>query len=487
MMNMQQPFSHKDEADLKARNLTSSGMAKYRHNMENGFPWMSLSRNCQPGQEIKILESAEANRLVSLYKGIKDAKILKFVPASGAASRMFKELHQALIAENPNGTIEKFSSNLDQFAFSKALLDLSGGDRSNSKILISNLLSDEGLNYAALPKGSILFHKYVNGEVRTAFEEHFYEAAAYARSGENCHLHFTVPLAFESQLTDYLNDLGKCLNVALKTNFKVETSVQKCATDSPAIYSNSGEWVRGANDALFFRPAGHGALLDNINELDADIVFVKNIDNVVNENHKAATTLNKQRLGGVLIHVQTALFEFLNAIDTGTLNRESCKDFMSEWLSTDCTNLPENELRNLLNRPIRICGMVKNEGEPGGGPFMVKDGDGESLQIVEKAQVNVADAEQNSLLGQATHFNPVDLVLAVKNYKGQSFDLKQFSNSNTGMVVEKSYQGKSIKALELPGLWNGAMHNWNTVFVEVPLETFNPVKTVFDLLRPAHS
>jgi hypothetical protein len=483
---MENSFNNKDESFLSQRGIGVEEMQKYRELMILGFPTMTLSANCRPGVEIKILSDADGNSFADKYENIKDRKVLKFVPASGAASRMFKALHSALSESKPNKEATEFYEALDRFAFGEALRNISS-DEAGALEYINNLLSEEGLNYAALPKGSILFHKYDNGEVRTAFEEHFYEAAAYANSGGVCHLHFTIPFAFEAELNAFLAQAAERIGSKLNLSFEVGTSIQREASDSPAIYADTKAWVRDEKGQLFFRPAGHGALLTNINDLDADIVFVKNIDNVVNENLQPLTAEYKKRLGGILIFIQDEVFKYLRQMDSGNFDIEPCLAFLQKWIGIDASMLSEAELRLVLHRPIRVCGMVKNQGEPGGGPFLVKEKKGPaSLQIVEKAQINLDNPEQKSLLDSATHFNPVDLVLGLKDHNGKPYDLRQFANPETGMVVEKSYQGKSIKALELPGLWNGAMHNWNTVFVEVPLETFNPVKTVFDLLRPAH-
>lgn len=483
---MENSFSDKDQSFLSQRGIGVEEMQKYQELMLNGFPSISLAANCRPGREIKTLTDADGKSFEDRYKSINDRKVLKFVPASGAASRMFKALHSALSESEPNQEAIDFYNDIDLFAFGESLRSISSNE-AGALEYIRNLLSEEGLNYAALPKGSILFHKYDSGEVRTAFEEHFYEAAAYANSDGVCHLHFTVPSASEAELNHFLAEAAERIGSKLNLTFKVETSLQKEATDSPAIYADSKAWVRDDNGQLFFRPAGHGALLTNIDDLDADIVFVKNIDNVVNENLQVLTAQYKKRLGGILVFIQDEVFKYLRQMDEGNFDIEACRTFLKSWLGMDVRGLSEAELRLVLHRPIRVCGMVRNQGEPGGGPFMVKEKNRPaSLQIVEKAQIDLDNPEQKSLLDSATHFNPVDLVLGLKDHNGKAYDLRQYANPDTGMVVEKSYEGKTIKALELPGLWNGAMHNWNTVFVEVPLETFNPVKTVFDLLRPAH-
>ena len=490
---MKNGLNAKDLELLKDRGLSSEEFASYYHILKTGYPFISLANNCNCAKEIKRFEETDHNSFRDFYKNQKDLKTLKFVPASGAASRMFKDLFNALETGDYSGDVSEFFNSLSGYAFAKTLFKTSGIPEkqeytsAEKKQILEALLLPQGMNYGSLPKGIILFHKYDENEVRTAFEEHFHESAMYARSGNICHLHFTIPVDQVDLVKSHLESLRSCLGKAYDVKFEVQTSVQKSSTDTPAIYEDNHEWVREVSDRFLFRPAGHGALLENLNDLDADIIFVKNIDNVVPDRLKPVTAAYKELLAGVLLKAQKSIFKFLQDIDDGKLDKEECSDFASDWFNYDISNLPENEIKSLLNRPIRVCGMVKNEGEPGGGPFIVNDENGKtSLQIVEGAQIDSQSTAQTEIAKKATHFNPVDLVLGTKDYRGKKFNLMDFRNNNTGMVVLKNFMGRDIKALELPGLWNGSMHFWNTIFVEVPIETFNPVKTVFDLRREAH-
>lgn len=479
---------------LKDRGLSARDFESYHHILKAGYPFISLAGNCNLPKEIKSFEAADHNTFRDFYKNHKDLKTLKFVPASGAASRMFKDLFNALETGDYSGDVSEFFNSLSGYAFAKRLFEASGFTEKQDytsdekKRILESLLLPEGMNYGSLPKGIIAFHKYNEDHVRTAFEEHFHESAMYARSGDTCHLHFTIPVEHVDLVKSHLESLSSCIGKAYDVKFEIQTSVQKSSTDTPAIYEDNHKWVREDSGKFLFRPAGHGALLENLNDLDADIIFVKNIDNVVPDRLKPITVEFKELLAGVLLKIQGAIFQFLEDIDSGSLDKNQCSDFVSDWLNYDISNLAGSEIKTLLNRPLHVCGMVKNEGEPGGGPFIVNDENGKtSLQIVESAQIDSQNSAQLEIAKKATHFNPVDLVLGTKDYRGNKFDLMDFRNNNTGMVVRKNYQGRNIKALELPGLWNGSMHFWNTIFVEVPIETFNPVKTVFDLRRESHT
>ena len=486
-------ISRKDLDALKKRGISETDFNTYHSILKTGYPYISLYGNCVCGKEIKQFNESERRELRDIYKDASDIKVLKFVPASGAASRMFKDLFSALESGEYGKKVNEFFNTLSDYAFAEELLKTSSiSDKPNysldeKKRLLEGLLLPKGMNYGDLPKGLIKFHKYSDGHIRTAFEEHFHEGAMYAKSENTCHLHFTIPAGQVELIKAHLQSLNHCLSKAYNTDFIVETSIQKSHTDTPAIYEDSGDWVRTDTDEFLFRPAGHGALLENLNDLDADLIFVKNIDNVVPDRLKTATVEYKEVLAGALLKVQKSIFKFLKDIDSDTLNKKECSEFIGKWLNCDISHWGISDIKTLLNRPLRVCGMVKNEGEPGGGPFIVNDDDGKtSLQIVEGAQIDSENESQGKIAKTATHFNPVDLVLATKDYQGKKFDLLKFRNNSTGMVVSKNYQGRSIKALELPGLWNGSMHFWNTLFIEVPIETFNPVKTVFDLARDAH-
>ena len=489
---MSTKFTEADLEDLKSRNIRPGQMDDYKADLINGFPFVKLQSNALLGREIQTYDPDEIDLKCKHYENRQNLAVVKFVPASGAASRMFKDLFAALNSEELNDSANQFFRDLELFAFSDKLLDKSGIEKKENysvqekRKILATLLLPDGLNYGQLPQGSIEFHSYKNNKNRTAFEEHFYEAKSYATQNGMGFIHFTLPAEQKAELDTYLDGVKDVLSAELEINFEVQTSIQKPETDTPAIYIDNQDWARLEDGSLLFRPAGHGALLENLNDIDADLIFVKNIDNVVPDRSKAETARYKKLLAGVLLEFQDRVFEFLRDSESGCFDSETARKFLSESFFVDTTSLSDDDLIGLLNRPIRVCGMVKNEGEPGGGPFIVEDEGKKSLQIVEKAQIDLGSESQNSLLKTASHFNPVDLVLGVKNYKAQKFDLLKYRNAKTGMRVEKTLRGKPIYALELPGLWNGSMYDWNTVFVEVPIETFNPVKTVLDLVRPAH-
>ncbi|MDL2306159.1 DUF4301 family protein, partial [Bacteroides sp. OttesenSCG-928-D19] len=434
--------------------------------------------------------------------------IVKFVPASGAASRMFKNLFEFLDADydEPSTGFEKaFFDNISQFAFynelNAARQASTGKDiptliaDKQYKDIVSGLLGKDGLNYGALPKGLLKFHSYPEGP-RTPVEEHLVEGALYAtgKSGKS-NIHFTVSEEhrdlFQRLLSQKLGQYSNMFNV----DFNVTFSEQKPSTDTIAVDMENNPFRE--NDKLVFRPGGHGALIENLNDLDADVIFIKNIDNVVPDRLKPDTVLYKKLIAGVLVKLQKQIVKYLELLDSGKYTREQVMEvlqFVQKKLfckNPETKNLEDVELvlylRKKLNRPIRVCGMVKNEGEPGGGPFLAYNQDGTiSLQILESSQIDMADPEKKEMFEKGTHFNPVDLVCAVRDYKGHKFDLSNYVDKETGFISYKSKNGRELKALELPGLWNGAMSDWNTVFVEVPSSTFNPVKTVNDLLREQH-
>lgn len=491
---MSASLPHDTLEKLSKKGLSSDKLDAYHDILSKGYPYIKLAQNCRLGAEIQDLNPEEKTHYRKIYAERKGIKVLKFVPASGAASRMFKDLFTFLDTGKESEAVKSFFDKLEVFPFSKPLQeilsmpkDMPLNDSVTRLDIVKALLLEEGMNYVNLPKGLIKFHRYGDGHARTAFEEHYHEAALYAMSGNEAHLHFTIPDQTQVEVQQHLKGLTEWLSKELNVDFRIATSLQKPSTDTPAIYADDHSWALQENGDLLLRPAGHGALLENLNDLDADLVFIKNIDNVVPDHLKTPTVEYKEVIAGMLLEVQKQIFGFLRSLDEGKPDREQCSAFFKKWFHKDIQTLSDEEIRALLDRPLRICGMVKNEGEPGGGPFVVDDGDGKhSLQIVEKAQVNTEDPEQLKLLNGASHFNPVDLVVSLKNHNGEKYDLLKYRNPDTGMVVSKTHMGRDIYALELPGLWNGSMHHWNTIFVEVPIETFNPVKTVFDLLRPAH-
>jgi nicotinamide riboside kinase len=444
-------------------------------------------------------------------------KLLKFVPASGAASRMFKflitflkefsvtnESIKAYVNRKKNNKLPIFVVGLEKLPFyeeidrklREEILSFDSLHR-NLKLyyFIKLLLSEDYFDYANKPKGVLPFHKYKT-HTATAIEEHLYECSRYSSSNGVSNLHFTVSEEHLSQFEAIINTVKPLVEEQAKISINVNYSFQKKSTDTIAVNVNNSVF-RTEENKLVFRPGGHGALIENLNNLDADIVFVKNIDNV-SQNDVDKVTFYKKVLTGVLIEQQQKVFYYLERIDGDTIDEgllNEIVDFLKEKLNIilpfDYNNLNfENKVQRiatLLDRPIRVCGMVINEGEPGGGPFWTKNGDGVvSLQIVESSEVDLLNNTQKNILTGSTHFNPVDLVCGIKNYKNEKFDLTQFIDHDRGFIVGKSISGKDIKAYELPGLWNGAMANWLTVFVQVPLVTFNPVKTVNDLLNGAH-
>jgi len=475
------------------RGLTEAKLDTYKGIISNGFPFMKLHGNAELGSGIKAFSEEDRGRLRQIYKDKKGVSAVKFVPASGAASRMFKELFAFADDNKVSPNVARFLEDFENYPFYDQLskecgqgkddLDTDEGKRKAVKFL----LAKDGMNYGGCPKGMVIFHQYEDGHKRTAFEEHFHEGAMYVQKNDVVQLHFTIPEETQEAVKDHLNSLISCMSEMYGVRFEVSTSLQKPSTDTPALYVEDQKWVFQDNGQMLFRPAGHGALLENLNDLKGDLVFVKNIDNVVPDRLKPITVEYKELLGGVLLSVQEKLFKCCTSYENSSFDRVEVLSFLKEWFVGDFDDCTDQELFELMNRPLRVCGMVNNEGEPGGGPFMVEEPNGlPSLQIVESAQIDPVDEQQQAILKKASHFNPVDLVVSMKDHNGNPFDLMKYRNDNTGMVVNKTFQGKEIKALELPGLWNGAMHNWNTIFVEVPIDTFNPVKTVFDLRRPNH-
>jgi len=363
------------------------------------------------------------------------------------------------------------------------------------KKILENLLFDKGLNYGHLPKGLLLFHQYPEG-ARTALEEHLVEGALYAcNTTKQVHIHFTVSPEHQKEFLQTAEAKAPEYERRLEVKYHIGFSIQKSSTDTIAADSKNQPFRDDGR--LLFRPGGHGALIENLNDISADVVFIKNIDNVVPDSFKPLTVHYKKLLGGMLIHFQRKIFNYLHRIDSGKYNHQELIEMLYFLQNDLCIKNPETKLledaelalyiKSKLNRPLRVCGMVKNQGEPGGGPFLTVNSDGTiSLQILESSQIDLKNPAMKQLYEKGTHFNPVDLVCGLRNYKGEKFDLTRYVDKNAGFISIKSKNGKELKALELPGLWNGAMSDWNTIFVEVPIETFNPVKTVNDLLRPEH-
>lgn len=503
-------LSEKDLRQISLRGITEEQLEGQLKSISEGFPYLRLKSAASVDNGISEFSDWERSAFVSRWNSYKSEghNILKFVPASGAASRMFKNLFAFLSApyDKPETDFEKkFFDDIKKFAFADELsavcLKNKGKDidgliaEGDYKSVVSNLLNPEGLNYGQLPKGLLLFHSYPDG-ARTPMEEHLVEAALYAKSNGEANVHFTVShdhlKLFKAYVAKKLEKYEKKYSVKYNISF----SEQKPSTDTIAANPDNTPF-RNDDGSLLFRPGGHGALIENLGELDADVVFIKNIDNVVPDRLKGDTVEYKQIIAGVLVTMQQRAFDYMQLLDTGKYKHDQLEEiirFVQKDLfcrKDDIKHLEDAELviylRKKLNRPMRVCGVVRNVGEPGGGPFVAYNQDGTtSLQILESSQIDTSNAEYVKMFEQGTHFNPVDLVCALKNYKGEKFNLKQFVDPRTGFISNKSKGGKELKALELPGLWNGAMSDWNTIFVEVPLSTFNPVKTVNDLLRDQH-
>ena len=503
-------LTQQDLKQLAQKGISEQQIETQLGQFKTGFPFLKLEAAAAIGRGIVAPTSDEGRKYVDAWQKYKAAgkRVVKFVPASGAASRMFKDMFAFVDADYDKPTTDfekKYFDNIDKFAFYgelDAVCQKNNGKgikelvkEGNFKAVAANMLKAEGLNYGQLPKGLLLFHNYPEGP-RTPMEEHLVEAALYAASNGEAHVHFTVSHEhmelFKQKVAQKADMYAKKYGIAYDITF----SEQKPSTDTVAA-NPDGTPFRNSDGSLLFRPGGHGALIENLNEIEADVIFVKNIDNVVPDRLKGDTVLWKQIIAGVLITLQKKAFEYLELLDSGKYTHEQIEEiirFVQNDLCCRKADIKELEdadlviyLRKKLNRPMRVCGVVKNVGEPGGGPFLTYNQDGTvSLQILESSQIDKSNTAYMEMFTKGTHFNPVDLVCAVKDYKGNAFDLPKFVDPTTGFISQKSKSGKELQALELPGLWNGAMSDWSTIFVEVPLSTFNPVKTVNDLLREQH-
>lgn len=504
-------LQEKDLEQIARRGMTADQVNEQLHQFQTGFPFLRLEAAASIGNGIMSPTEDERREYVELWKSYKQEghSIVKFVPASGAASRMFKDMFAFVDApyDVPTTAFEKtFFEHIKNFAFRESLcakcLENEGKnirtllDEGNYKAIARNMLSAQGLNYGQLPKGLLLFHDYDDGP-RTSMEEHLVEAALYASSEGKAKIHFTVSHDHLELFKKKVDEKAEKYEKRFGIRFEISFSEQKPSTDTVAA-NPDGTPFRNPDGTLLFRPGGHGALIQNLNEIDADVVFIKNIDNVVPDRLKSATVEYKQLLAGILVSLQKRAFDYLRLLDTGKYTHEQLEEvirFVQRDLycrKGDIKHLEDAELviylRNKLNRPMRVCGVVKNVGEPGGGPFRTYNADGTvSLQILESSQIDKTNAEYMRMFKEGTHFNPVDLVCAIRDYEGKPFNLPDYVDRQTGFISQKSKNGRDLQALELPGLWNGAMSDWSTIFVEVPLETFNPVKTVNDLLKAVHS
>ena len=513
-------FDDNLEAEIVSRGIPPDKVRAHIDSFEKGTRYQYLAKPCTLGDGVESVGD-RLGELADIYDNAsKKRKIVKFVPASGAASRMFKDLHSVLTrgggltrdelcrgaedGSEEDASALTFADNIKRFAFYQELSSSLSGEgfdieelleEGNLKEIISHTLHSPGLNYSHLPKGIIKFHLY-GDYARTAFEEHLVEAACYSHGAdEKSRVHFTVSPEHKETVQSLISRTKALYEQG--GEIEVTYSVQKPSTDTIAVDLDNRPFIHSDGKVLF-RPGGHGALIENLNELECELVFIKNIDNVVPDRIKADTYSYKKALGGYLIELEEKVFSLLRELD-----ERYSKDAVSEALGeladmgllielpeylTDATETERAMyVRARLMSPIRVCGVVRNEGEPGGGPFWVRGIDGSlSKQIVESSQVDMQDGSQKAAWQSSTHFNPVDLVCSLRDYKGNKFDLNQYIDTDSGFISHKSSGGRELKALELPGLWNGAMAYWNTVFVEVPLITFNPVKTVLDFLRPEH-
>ncbi|WP_166960695.1 DUF4301 family protein [Yeosuana marina] len=512
-------FSENDTIQIENHGLTIDKVNEQVKLITSGMSYSNLKEAATVGNGILNIENQKESHYIQLFERKKnELSMVKFVPASGAATRMFKFLFQFLNSYNSkeetledyikrmdNVNVQTFVNNLEKLPCFEEVVhkihkvipnynDLSYGERCIE--FVKTMLDDDRLNYSFYPKGLLPFHRYKD-YVATAFEEHLFEAAYYASSNNKANLHFTISEVHHNKFQEELNHIQEEIENETGNSFNISFSYQKSTTDTIALTQDK-EIYKEQDGSILFRPSGHGALLENLNDLDYDIVFIKNIDNVVVKKHYQTISNYKKVLAGILLEVQEQTFKFLHLLEKGDIDEKGIDritEFMTNKLNiviaTDFeTASLESKIfyvREKLNRPIRVCGMVKNEGEPGGGPFWVEDNKGTvSLQIVESAQIDSTIESQISLLQNATHFNPVDLVCGVKNYRGEVFDLTKYVDHDAAFITSKTQAGTDISALELPGLWNGSMAYWNSIFVEVPLITFNPVKTVNDLIKPAH-
>ncbi|EDP71102.1 hypothetical protein FBALC1_01422 [Flavobacteriales bacterium ALC-1] len=513
-------FTKKDLNQIENKGLTLKDVESQVELFKTGIPYTNIAEAATIGNGIITLDGSCIDETISYFESQKNGlSLLKFVPASGAATRMFKFLFQFIKEYNPqkeslNSYINKknlralalFMVGIEKLPFYNQVIEqlksksidfdsLSTSD----KVLhfVKTMLDENQLNYGNSPKGLLPFHKYKSSHISTAFEEHLYEAALYASDDNKAELHFTISERHKDKFSEEFRRIEEYVEDNTGVSFNISFSYQHESTDTIAVTLDDKPF-REDDGSILFRPSGHGALLKNLNALEADVVFIKNIDNVVVKQYKEEMAKYKKVLAGILLKLQTKAFECMRLLDKDSMLD---KDFsMIEAFLADemCVKISGEYkkyldkykieyLREKLNRPIRICGIVKNEGEPGGGPFWVRDQFGNlSLQIVESAQINMNNKWQKDILTNATHFNPVDLVCGVKNYKGEKFNLESFVDHNAAFITNKTKAGKDLKALELPGLWNGSMAFWNTIFVEVPIITFNPVKTVNDLLKAPH-
>lgn len=498
-------FSKGNILQIKKLSLTAKDVEKQTALYRRGSNFLKLNRSCTMNDGILSVSKTQRDKLIRLYeKKAERFKIIKFVPASGAASRMFAEWFMALDSGKVNSpTFKKsFLRNLQKYPFYPLLKQNKRAfkfiEQKDIKKILDYVLKERGLNFGCLPKALIPFHRYSATGIRTALEEHLFEAAQYTRSAKDlCNLHFTVSEEYKGDITKKIKAVKPKYEKLYRAKYKISLSVQSPSTNTLAVDENNYP-MRDSSGNLIFRPGGHGALLKNLQNLDADFIFVKNIDNVVPEKVFKKILPYKKMLGGLAIKIQEELSSVLHVLEGEKINARQISQIKNYCFSRLNTKFPRNlsklSLKNqakiifsLIDRPLRICAMVKNEGEPGGAPFWVEERDGsQTLQIVESGHVKKSDKKQMAIWSTAQYFNPVDMVCCTKDYQGKKFNLDDYVNNSAYLITVKNEKGRLLKALELPGLWNGGMAYWNTVFVELPIMVFNPVKTVNDLLRPEH-
>jgi len=515
-------FSEKDLAQIKEKGIDIDTIYRQLENFKKGFPFSDIIKPAITGDGLVRIAESDCDEYIKKYDNcISENRIVKFVPASGAATRMFSDLYGFMelyhgnkegyadfMRSNSLSVVMNFFNNINKFAFYNDLCSVISGQgkevidmvqRMEYVNVMNALLTEEGLNYGNLPKGLIKFHRYDTGS-RTAAEEHLAEGAGYARNSDNTvSLHFTVSPEHIEIFSGYIESVKKKYEELYGVKYDISFSIQKSSTDIIAVDPDNNPF-RKDDGSLYFRPGGHGALLENLNDIDADIVFIKNIDNVAPDRIKDTTIKYKKILAGIFCSVRERVFNYLNmVINESDKAGEKIIPEVLDYMENELCIIPAKDLNNLsdeekkdyiisgLNRPLRVCGMVINQGEPGGGPFWTRFPDGSvSLQLVETPQIDTANHEKKDILGRSTHFSPVDFVCGLKDYKGEKFNLTEFRDDQAGFISMKTRDGRQLKAQELPGLWNGGMTDWITVFVEVPVITFNPVKIINDLLREEH-
>ena len=501
-----------DIKTLELKGVTQCELESQINRFKTGFPFLKIANSAKIGDGIVQLSAQEEADAVARWKKYlaDGGEVCKFVPASGAASRMFKALFSFVEGEADvpaeGSDVAQLIANVHNLAFfgelNEVVLKLHSKDidtliaEGEYKKVIAAIILPEGLNYGNLPKGLLTFHAYADGTTRTPVEEQLVEGAQSATGADGVvHLHFTVSGNHRQLFADKLVAKVPALEEKMGVKFDISMSEQKASTDTVAV--NPDNTLFRENGSLVFRPGGHGALIANLNDIDSAAVFIKNIDNVVPDSFRDATLQYKQVIAGYMMQAHDKIEQYLRQINSGDYTIDDVRemiDFMHKVLNVRDEQMKHLEdadlvlyIKKKLDRPLRVCGMVRNEGEPGGGPYIAYNADGStSPQILESHQIDLSREDYKAMMAQATHFNPVDLVCYIKDIDGNHYDLPKYVDPATGFISNKSLHGKELRALELPGLWNGAMSDWNTIFVEVPIETFNPVKTVNDLLRPTH-